>query len=347
MRQQENKNGRPWWRVAAVTSALLLIAAACGDDDDSDTTTDDDTTTTVADDEAAAPAGGSGPCPDTGETLQVGSIAWDEDVAVQALWSTLLEEQGYELEPTELDVGPIYDGLANGDLHLFFDSWQPLTHGSYIDQYGEEITSLGEWNDQASLELAVPEYMGIESMEDLADIADDVDSQIIGIEPGSGIMELTLDPLLADYGLDDWTLVEGSTPSMLTELETAIENEEPIVVTLWHPHWAYDVYDLTDLEDPEGSFGEDEHIEISACGAFAEDHADVAEWLTNFSLDSEQLASLENLMFNEYDSGEEAEAVDEWLSDSENRALADSWIGGDGATDDADDADDADAEDEE
>src|SRR5690554_1100356 len=52
-----------------------------------------------------------------------------------------------------------------------------------------------------------------------------------------------------EAGSGSWELQTSSTPTMLTELETALENCEPIVVSLWHPHWAYAAYSIKDLED--------------------------------------------------------------------------------------------------
>jgi hypothetical protein len=92
---------------------------------------------------------------------------------------------------------------------------------------------------------------------------------------------------------------------MLAELERAYGNEEPIVVTLWHPHWAYGAYDLKDLEDPEGVMGEAEELHAIARAGFSDDCPTVAGWISNFELDGDSLAELTNLVINEYDSEEE------------------------------------------
>jgi glycine betaine/proline transport system substrate-binding protein len=342
--RQHTRNRSRWWRAAALTSSLALVAAACGDDsDDGDTETDDVDDT---EEEAAVEAN----CPDTGDTIEIGWIAWDEDIAVTHLWDALLTEQGYEVEQTQLEVGPIYAGLGQGDFHLFLDAWLPDTHGSYWEEEGDNVEDLGVWNDSATLHLTVPDYVDITSIDELADNADEFDSEIVGIEAGAGLMEATLENVIPDYGLDDWNLIEGSTPGMLEELSTAIDNEEPIVVTLWRPHWAYDAFEIHDLEDPEGSLGTGENINALACQGFSEVYPEVADWIGNFFLDSDQLNGLTNLVIEEYGEGQEGEAIEEWLSDDENRALADSWISGDAApaddaeADEADDTDDADAE---
>ena len=58
---------------------------------------------------------------------------------------------------------------------------------------------------------------------------------------------------MPSYGLTDWNLVESSTAAMLSELDKAIANKEPIVVTLWRPHWAFEKYNLRYLKDPKNT----------------------------------------------------------------------------------------------
>src|SRR5699024_5890475 len=79
----------------------------------------------------------------------------------------------------------------------------------------------------------------MESIEDLPDHADELDGQIMGIEPGAGLSMTTEDDVMPHYGLDDdFELKLSSTSAMIGDLENALDNEEEIVVTLWTPFWA-------------------------------------------------------------------------------------------------------------
>ena len=299
-------------RVLIVVLAALLLAAfslaivACGEEDGD---------------------GGGGEEPEEKGTIEIGWIPWDEDVAVTYLWKNILEGEGYEVELTQLDVAPVYAGLAAGDLDLFYDAWLPITHEDYWEEYGDQIEDIKIWYDQASLELTVPAYLEeFTAIGDLQGNAEMFGGEIVGIEPGAGLTRLTREEVIPGYGLDDYTLLEGSTPTMLAELERAYSAEEPIIVTLWHPHWAYAAYDLKDLEDPEGLYGGAEEIHVLARDGFSADFADVAEWLENFEMADADLASLEKLVIEDYGTGREEEAVEEWLSDPDNQDLVDSWM---------------------
>lgn len=262
-----------------------------------------------------------------GGTIKIGWIPWDEDIAATYLWKRVLEDEGYTVELTQLDVAPVFEGVASGDLDLFLDAWLPSTHEDYWAEYGDRLEDLAVWYDNGLLTWAVPEYMDVDSIEDLAGLEGELDGRIVGIEPGAGLTRVSREAVMPGYGLDAFELVEGSTPAMLAELERAIKDEAPIVVTLWRPHWAYSVFPIKDLADPEGALGEAEEIHAVARVGFSDDFPEVAEWMAAFRMNDDQLAGLEDLVLNEYGAGQEEAAVDEWLSDAGNRALVDGWLG--------------------
>src|SRR5699024_8935596 len=91
-------------------------------------------------------------------------------------------------------------------------------------------------------------------------LGDELDWQITGIDPGAGIMALSEDAL-EEYELEQWDLQNSSEAAMLTELEDAVDNEEPIVVTLSTPHWAFGPMDLKMQDDRNEYYGGDDgHI---------------------------------------------------------------------------------------
>ena len=88
-----------------------------------------------------------------------------------------------------------------------------------------------------------------------ASIGEQVDYQIIGIEPGAGVTKLSKNTLKEYENLKGWELVESSTGGMLSSLKQAIQNKEPIIISGWTPHWKFFEYDLKILEDPKGVLG--------------------------------------------------------------------------------------------
>lgn len=242
---------------------------------------------------------------------------WDEGIAASYLWQAILEEKGYDVELTYADVAPVYQGLAGGDFDLVLDTWLPITHATYMEQYGDDVDDLGAWNDEAKLTIAVNEDSSITSLDQLAASADQVGNRIVGIEPGAGLMEVTSEEVVPGYGLENMELVESSTPAMLAELKKATDAGQDIAVTLWRPHWAYNAFPVRDLEDPKGLLGDAESIHSVGAKSLESDFPEVHEWISNFKMPSDELYSLEDAMFNAYDGDDYGPVVKQWIADNQ------------------------------
>ncbi|MGM1018310.1 MAG: glycine betaine ABC transporter substrate-binding protein [Actinomycetota bacterium] len=263
-------------------------------------------------------AGGDGGSSDEMGTITLGFLpSWTDGLSTAYLLENQLEKLGYTVEMETLtEAGPLYTGLAQGDVDIYPSAWPELTHASYMEEYGDDIEDLGAYYDNAKLTIAVPSYTDIDSIEDLKGNADQFGGQIIGIEPGAGLTAQTQDSMMPEYGLEgEFELVTSSTAAMLTELDNAIAAEEDIVVTLWRPFWANDRYDVKDLEDPMGAMGEPEALHFLGTAGFAEENAEAAELIEQIKLDDAQYGALEDMVVNEYGEGREAEAVEAWLDE--------------------------------
>ncbi|WP_085479856.1 ABC transporter permease/substrate binding protein [Streptomyces albidoflavus] len=265
-----------------------------------------------SDNEAQADSGNVG----QGREINIGYIPWDEGIASTYLWKEMLEQRGFKVNAQQYEAGALYTGMANGEIDFETDSWLPTTHESYWKKYGDKLEDMGSWYGPTSLEIAVPSYVkGIESMEDLKGQADKFKGRIVGIEPGAGEMQLLKSKVLKEYGLDkEFKVVDGSTPAMLAELKRAYAKKEPIAVTLWSPHWAYNEFDLTKLKDPKGAWGEGDEIHTLARKGFSKEFPEVGKWLKDFKMSEEQLTSLE-AEIQGADKGKEQDAVRAWLKD--------------------------------
>ncbi|GLI27319.1 glycine/betaine ABC transporter substrate-binding protein [Agromyces rhizosphaerae] len=265
-----------------------------------------------------ATAGDAGSADEANNEITIAVFnGWDEGIAASELWNAILTEQGYDVTLEYADVAPVFSGLSTGDYDATFDVWLPQTHASYLEEYGDDIADLGAWNEEAALTIAVNEDAPIDSLADLADNADAFGNRIVGIEPGAGLTGAVEDSVIPTYGLEDMEFLTSSTPAMLAELTAATDAGENVIVTLWRPHWAYDAFPIKDLEDPEGTLGTAEGIHTYAKASFEDEFPEVAEWFSNFQMDSELLYSLENAMFNENDTDDYQPIVAEWIADNQ------------------------------
>jgi len=242
---------------------------------------------------------------------------WDEGIAASYLWQSILEDKGYKVKLTYADVAPVYEGLSRGNFDVVLDTWLPTTHADYLERYRGRVEDLGAWNDDARLTVAVNADAPIDSLDQLAGAADQFGGRIVGIEPGSGLMRVTAEDVVPGYGLGSLDLVESSTPAMLAELKKATDAGQDIAVTLWRPHWAYNAFPLKDLADPKGLLGAAESIHSVASTSLATDHPEVHDWISNFTMPGDKLASLEDAMFNAYDGDDYGPIVKQWIADNQ------------------------------
>ncbi|MFD3584411.1 ABC transporter permease/substrate binding protein [Streptomyces sp. NPDC058683] len=259
-----------------------------------------------------------------GKEIKIGYIPWDEGIASTFLWKELLEERGYKVTTSQYAAGPLYTGLATGQLDFETDSWLPTTHAEYWKKYGKQLDDLGSWYGPTSLELTVPSYVkDVNSLADLKNHASEFGGKVVGIEPSAGMMGLLKSKVLKAYGLDgSYQVVDGSTPAMLAELKRAYAKQQPILVTLWSPHWAYSDYHLKKLKDPQGAWGSGDGVHTLSRKGFAGDNPEIGKWLKDFSMTEQQLTGLE-AGIQKAGQGKEQDAVRAWLK--RNPGLVDQW----------------------
>jgi glycine betaine/proline transport system substrate-binding protein len=146
--------------------------------------------------------------------------------------------------------------------------------------------------------------------------SEQVDYTVTGIEAGAGVMKAT-EKAIEDYdSLEGWTLQPSSSGAMATELGNAIEDEEPIIITGWTPHWMFSKYDLKYLEDPKGSFGEEETINTMTRLGFADDMPDANKVLDQFNWTTEDMGEV---MLEVSDGTDPAEAARNWVDNNSDK----------------------------
>lgn len=153
-------------------------------------------------------------------------------------------------------------------------------------------------------------------------VSEQVDYTITGIEPGAGITGMAHQTIEGYENLEGWELEESSTGGMLTLLDQAIANEEPIIFTGWAPHWMFSEYDLKYLEDPEGTMGDVESIHTIARVDFEAEMPNAYNILDAFQWEVEDM---EAVMFEAQESSFEESAAN-WVE--ANKDKVEMWVEG-------------------
>lgn len=240
------------------------------------------------------------------------------DVSYSHLTKIALEQQGFNVELMNLELGMIFGELSksnpNGD--VFMDAWLPNTHMHYWNDYGDDLVILGESFSEGSTGLVVPSYLPINSIEELNTYEDKLDSKIIGIGSGAGIHATTI-KAIEEYNLN-FNQITSSGPSMIAALEKTIKDKEWIVATGWKPHLKWLDFDIKYLDDPKEVYPKDVCAIVSRKG-FEKEKPEAARFFKNFNLTEDQLYELMDLVNDK--GGEEGAQI--WYE--ANKEMVDGW----------------------
>lgn len=268
--------------------------------------------------------GGSGSAGDnSSKTLTLGDIGWTESIAVSNLTKVLFEEDlNYkEVELKTLDVSLLFKGVAGGDLAAFQDVWMP-NHKDLVNDVKDQIEHLDPWFEgETKFGLAVPSYMEVKS---LADLNDSPAKVIIGIEPGTPMVERVNEHVIPAYNLKIEQKA-SSTAGMLSEMKRRYPKKDPFVFMPWCPHWMCQEYDFRFLEDPkdaQGDLNDPASISTIVNGNLSEDDPVAYEFMNAFTMNEEELNGLENAIRKAGDDAQKGAKA--WVE--ENRNVVEPWI---------------------
>ncbi|MDN5925714.1 MAG: glycine betaine ABC transporter substrate-binding protein [Hyphomicrobiales bacterium] len=260
------------------------------------------------------------------KSVKIGWAAWSDAEFVTKLAAKLIQDElGHKVELMQTDVAPLYQGASRGDIDFMMMAWLPETHADYYKRVESKVDTLGTVYDGAKLGWVVPQYIPeseINSIEDLKkdEVKAKLDGEVQGIDPGAGLTRLS-EKAIKDYGLD-YKLQISSEAGMLTTVDRDMRSEKWFVATAWSPHWMFGKYKLRYIDDPKGSLGEAEHVDILARKGFKEDNPKVAEFLSRMKL---PIPELEAAMFDAQETSYE-KAVEKYIADHPDRVK--SWLEG-------------------
>lgn len=266
--------------------------------------------------------GGEGAPKAEKKTVELAYVEWDSEIASTNVVKAILQEKmGYETEITAVGAAAMWQAVATDDVDGMVAAWLPTTHGHYLEEVQDKVEDLGPNLEGTLIGLVVPEYVTIDSIEELNENADKFNGKIIGIDPGAGLMSST-EQVMEDYGLTNFELVEGTGATMTAALADAIKNEEWVVVTGWTPHWKFGRWDLKYLEDPKKVYGEEEQINTIVRKGLKEDMPEVYDFLDKFSWTPDDMAEV--MVWNQEDGADMYENAKRWMNENEDKVNA--WL---------------------
>ncbi|MGI9051418.1 MAG: ABC transporter substrate-binding protein [Ilumatobacteraceae bacterium] len=354
---QTRASGTTTWRRLAtigVAAGLTLAAASCGSDSDDDA---GGTATTAA--PATSGAGevtttaGADDSPATGEGISLAVNPWTGSAVNANLAKIVLESQlGTAVELVDIDENATWPGLDTGDIDAVLEVW-PSGHAEDYATYVEDkatVVDIGRLGPTAKIGWYLPTFV-VEEHPGLATWEGFTDPELAALfataESGD-LGQFTMgDPsyvsydeqIIANLDLPLKFVVAGSEAALITTIRQAIDDEQPVLLNFWQPHWLQSEVDLTEVELPEvtdeclasaeagdGAYDCDypvDEVYKAASVGLEEKNAVAFEFLSNFKLTTEQQNEIAATIDGE--GMTPADAAQQWI-DANPDAVA-GWIG--------------------
>jgi len=251
---------------------------------------------------------------------KLSDVGWTDITATTALASLLLEKSGYQPETIMLSVPVTLQSLTRGQIDIFVGNWMPL-QGDMRKPYLEkkQIEQLVVNLDSAKIGLAVAgRNLGIKQYAYIAKFKDELGGKIYGIEVGSSA-NATLQAMIEanSFALQDFQLVESSEQAMLSQVQSAIRRDQPILFFAWTPHPMNINYQLTFLENSQDLLGPNDgaaSVETLTRKDYAAQCPNVAKFLTNLKFTTQMESELMNMIIN--DKIDPKKAAQNWIKNN-------------------------------
>lgn len=102
-----------------------------------------------------------------GDKIKLAYVAWDSEIASHHVAQAVLEDMGYEVQLSQVELGPLFTSIASGGSDASLAAWLPIAHKTYAEKFEGEFEELGVNMKGAKSGFVVPTYMDIDSIEDL------------------------------------------------------------------------------------------------------------------------------------------------------------------------------------
>lgn len=177
---------------------------------------------------------------------------WDLALATSQLARAELERAGYAVTVEVVSPGQIWARLAAGEADASLSPWLPDGSRAHATRFFDRLHDLGPNGPPLRLGLAVPASAELSRVDELSGSGYG-DNKIVGMMPGHGIMVLA-EQALARYRLDEYQLLSGSGEAYRHLVDTAIEQQLPVVIAAWSPGSVMAGEGLKWLADEAGHF---------------------------------------------------------------------------------------------
>jgi glycine betaine/proline transport system substrate-binding protein len=255
-------------------------------------------------------------------TIKIGYVqSWPSSDITTHLAGAVIEQR--LKNPVELvasSAGPMWEAVASDHSDAMLTAWLPSTHKTYYEKLWSKVVVMGPNVTGTRLGIAVPNYVPVDTIEDLKKNADKFQNRVVGVGAGAGI-NINTEKAIKAYGLDGFSLQTSSTAAMTAQLQRAIKSKQWIAVTAWTPMWMWAKFDIKFLKDPKHIYGKGGYIGTVVNPALAKKSPEVYAFFNRFAIPREELSQMMLKVKNGKDMNQ---VVEDWIK--AHPKMVDSWV---------------------
>ena len=335
--------------AAIATSTILLGLAGCQVPETTDNAGSTDATETAG-------------LPGDGVTVTPGYALLEELFQTEVV-NIGLEKMGYTIDDgKELEYGPMFIEIGNGDIDFTTAHWEKNQSGFYENSGGDEkLEKLGVIVENAlqgyMIDKATADKHNITSLDQLADpeIAKLFDSDgdgkanLLGCNTGWAC-ELIIEHHIDAYGIRDTVIQDqGKYMALIPDVITRVDQGEPVLYYTWTPLWLGGVLvtnqDVVWLEVPETNLPADqgemtaadtsadgknlgfavEQLYVVANQGFVDENPQAAAFMSQVTIPLDDVSAQNQLIQDGEDTTEAIRGhAEDWIA--KNQDTFDGWL---------------------
>ena len=203
--------------------------------------------------------GGSSDSANAGISIKAAEFPWSAAKLTTVILSEVAAQHPElgvgKIDSTTLGPAPAWAGAQRGDVDLLAEVAMP-NQQELADKAKDKVSLVHQTYGDAQQGWFVPTYAtqpgqplaGLTSVTQLNDYAAPLNNKLVDADP-SFITTQQNAKRLQGYGLN-LEQVASSESAQLAELRRAYQAKEPILVYLYHPHWVFAEFEMTQLQEP-------------------------------------------------------------------------------------------------
>ncbi|HXV25633.1 MAG TPA: ABC transporter substrate-binding protein [Alphaproteobacteria bacterium] len=199
--------------------------------------------------------------PESPDPIVLGQLDWTGQEITMKVAGEILTRMGYKVEYVTTTNVPLFQAVADGEIHAYLEQWLVTTRFQFNEMVGkgqlEDIGLLGLLGQEALFYPSyveekcpgLPNWEALKGCEELFTTPETAPSGRIVDYPEEWTPDTS--KIVDALGLDFVAVPAGGEGAIIAEVKSAVARNEPVLVYYWEPTWAVLEYDLRAVQLPK------------------------------------------------------------------------------------------------